>query len=239
MTKQPSPWPDGVFVLIPAYRAAGALSGFLPDLLAAAPSANVCVSDDGSHDGTEQVVRSFGVPYVFNLVNKGKGAALKKGFAFLIAEKGASWVITMDADGQHAVADLPVFLKAIQSQPGAGIIAGRRDMRFGKMPPARILSNTLTSAFLSLLTGARIPDSQCGYRAYSSRLLLAARCRFSRFEMESEIILRAVRLGFPVNFINVQTLYFSTHSHISHVADTIRWLWAVLSTFAELKRTRS
>ncbi|HMD68241.1 MAG TPA: glycosyltransferase family 2 protein [Chitinivibrionales bacterium] len=234
---QPSTWPDGVFVLVPSYKAAGALSRLLPDLLSAAPASSVCIADDGSHDGTDTVCRDCGVLYVSNLVNRGKGAALATGFDYLVREKSASWIITMDADGQHAVADLPVFLNAIGRKPGAGIIIGRRDMRLSKMPVARICSNTLTSAILSMLTGTKIHDSQCGYRAYSARLISAAPCRFSRFEMESEIIMRTLHLGFPVSFARVQTLYFSSPSHISHVADSLRWLRAVVSTFAELRRT--
>ncbi len=233
----PSTWPEDVFVLVPSYKAAGALSRLLPDLLSAVPASNICISDDGSHDGSDEVCRGLGVLYVSNLVNKGKGAALAKGFDYLIGEKGASWIMTMDVDGQHAVADLPVFLDAIRRKPGAGIIIGHRDMRLSKMPAARICSNALTSAILSLLTHRKIPDSQCGYRAYSARLVSAAPCRFSRFEMESEIIMRALHLGFPVNFVKVQTLYFFSSSHISHVADTLRWLRAVVSTFAELRRT--
>jgi len=237
MTQLSTRWPGGVFVFIPSYKAAQSLSRLLPELLNAIPPSNVCIADDGSHDGSDEMCRGFGVLFVSNLVNKGKGAALAKGFGYLTGEKGASWIITMDADGQHAVADLPIFLDAIAGAPGAGIIIGRRDLRLSKMPVARICSNTLTSAFLSLLTGAKIPDSQCGYRAYSAKLLAAAPCRFSRFEMESEIIMRALHLGFPVNFARVQTLYFSSPSHIAHVADTLRWLRAVVSTFAELRRT--
>lgn len=236
MTPQPSDWPADVFVLLPSYKAVGQISRLLPDLLQAVPASNVCIADDGSHDGTDAAARLHGVLYVSNLVNKGKGAALAKGFTYLMGEKDASWVITMDADGQHAVSDLPAFLEAIRRSPDAGIIIGRRDMRLGKMPPARICSNTLTSVFLSLLTGAAIRDSQCGYRAYSANLLSSAACRYSRFEMESEIIMRAVHLGFPVNFVNVQTLYFSSQSHISHIADTARWLRAIVSIFVELRR---
>jgi glycosyltransferase involved in cell wall biosynthesis len=237
MTQRQLQWPADTFVLVPAYKAAAALNLLLPQLLKAVPAPNVCVADDGSRDGTQDVCRRFAVEYVSNPVNKGKGAVLAKGFSHLIGDKGASWVITMDADGQHAVADLPVFQQAIRQAPDAGLIVGRRTMRPGAMPLSRICSNMLTSAFLSQLTGRRILDSQCGFRAYSGRLLAAAPCRFERFEMESEIIMRACRLGFSVNFVNVQTLYFSTQSHISHVADTLRWLRAVITIFLELRRT--
>ena len=235
MTQQNPPWPTRIFVLVPSYKAALLLERLLPKLIAALPASNVCVADDGSHDGTEAVCAKNRVLYVSNLFNKGKGATLAKGFLYLIAEKGASWIITMDADGQHSADDIPLFLRRIREAPGAGIIIGRRDMRLGKMPLARIVSNTLTSLFLSLLTGRRILDSQCGFRAYSAACVNAAPCGFHRFEMESEIIMRACDREFSIDFVPVQTLYFSTRSHISHVADTLRWLRAVITVFMELR----
>ncbi|HUI92612.1 MAG TPA: glycosyltransferase family 2 protein [Chitinivibrionales bacterium] len=235
MTQQNTPWPSGVFVLIPAYKAAAALDRLLPSLLATVPAANVCLADDGSHDGTDMVAAKHEVLYVSNLVNRGKGAALLKGFRHLLSLKNASWIITVDADGQHSVNDLPLFLKRISDAPRSGIIIGRRSMMPGKMPVARIISNTLTSLFLSLLTRRRILDSQCGFRAYSAACLAAVPCRYQRFEMESEIIMRACGAGFSIEFVPVQTLYFSSRSHISHVADTLRWLRAVITVSAELR----
>jgi glycosyltransferase involved in cell wall biosynthesis len=238
MTQQNFQWPPLTFVLVPSYKAAASLERLLPKLIVMLPASSVCVADDGSHDGTEAVCAKNGVLYVSNLVNKGKGAALVKGFLYLISQHGASWIITMDADGQHSVDDIPLFLNRIREAPGAGIIIGRRDMRPGKMPLARIASNTLTSLFLSLLTGRTILDSQCGFRAYSAACINAAPCGCFRFEMESEIIMRACARGFSIEFMPVQTLYFSTRSHISHVADTLRWLRAVVIVFVELRSKR-
>jgi glycosyltransferase involved in cell wall biosynthesis len=238
MTITPESWPVGTFILIPSYKAALSLKKLLPQCVAMAGAQNVCVSDDGSADGTDAVCRNFNVLYVSNLVNKGKGAALGKGFVYLIAEKSANWIITLDADGQHAVPDIPLFLDAIRASPDAGIIIGRRTMVPGKMPLARIGSNIITSCILSFAARSVILDSQCGFRAYSARLINEAPCRYHRFEMESEIIMRARAKRFSVNFIRVQTLYFSTQSHISHLIDTIRWLRAVITIFIELRRNR-
>ncbi len=229
-------WPADIYVLVPAYNAARSLRRLIPDLLVLIPRSNLCVADDGSADETRDVCVELGVECVSNPVNKGKGAALVRGFAHLLEEKRAQWIVTMDADGQHSPQDLGQFLREALQYPDAGVIVGRRIMRPGTMPLARICSNVLTSAILSLATGQRILDSQCGFRAYSSGLLRAAPCKFERFEMESEILMRACRKGFSVNFVPVQTLYFSTQSHISHVADTLRWLRAILTVFLELRR---
>jgi hypothetical protein len=160
---------------------------------------------------------------------------LSRGFRFLCDEKNASWVITLDADGQHDPADITKILSEIRLRPDAGIIIGKRSMRPGIMPLPRIVSNVLTSFLLSFLARNRIADSQCGYRAYSAHLLSSVTCRFSRFEFESEIILRACAARFSISFVPVQTLYFSTQSHISLVADTLRWVKAVMSVWIELR----
>jgi glycosyltransferase involved in cell wall biosynthesis len=231
-------WPNDVSVLIPAYKAGRVLTTFLPELLTVVPKSNICIVDDGSYDDTGAVCEKFGIAYLTNEINRGKGAALRKGFSYLL-QKGTQWIITMDADGQHAVKDLTPFINASRERPDAGIIIGARSIRLGKMPPARIFSNTVTSALVSLFCGVRIRDSQCGYRIYSAALLKNISLHFNRFEMESEVILKSCKAGFPVLFVPVQTLYCSTRSHISHILDMIRWVYAVLRVWVELHGKKS
>ena len=225
MTK--NEWPKDVGVLVPAYQSADSLKLLLPDLLAAVPAGNVLVVDDGSTDATVTVCRGLGVECRRHDTNLGKGSALATGFAFLLA-KGASAVITMDADRQHAVSDLPAFIARFKERGDAGIIIGRRSFRPGRMPLARICSNAMTSRILSWICGVPILDSQCGYRLYAARFLKEITITCPRFEMESEVIIKAARLSFPVLFVDVQTLYFRSASHISHVADTLRWIKATV-----------
>ncbi len=237
MSPEKEPWPQQIYILIPSYKAAATLDAFLPTLLQRVPADHICIVDDGSHDGTDAVCKRYDTLYILQEQNHGKGAALEKGFLYVCGHTNASWIITMDADGQHAVADLDVFLKGISKAPGkSGILIGKRCMKIGTMPLPRIFSNMTTSSLLSLLSKSRIDDSQCGYRAYCRELVAATRCRYPRFEMESEIILRAIANGFLVSFVPVQTLYFSSQSHIAVFKDTFRWVRAVLSTFIELQR---
>lgn len=235
MSRPPSTWPSDTAVLVPAYCAAASLERFLPDLVSLVPAERVLVVDDGSGDATGGVCERFGIPCVSHPANRGKGAALVTGFATL-NERRVSWIVTMDADGQHSIDDLSGMVGAVRANPDAGLIIGKRSMRLGTMPPARIVSNTLTSAILSLLCGARIEDSQCGYRVYATRMLDGMPLRHERFEMESEVILRACRAGYPVKFVPIRTVYSNTQSHIAHVADTLRWIRAVVSVWAETRR---
>ncbi|MDR0330377.1 MAG: glycosyltransferase family 2 protein [Chitinispirillales bacterium] len=242
-------WPSDTYVLVPSYKAAVHLKPFIKTLAETVPKEFICVVDDASGDGTYEFCKESGIDCVRHSVNRGKGAALRTGFSHIIGTKGirvdagiinavdanaaapsaCNWILTMDADGQHSPADIPRFLAAAKKYPSMGLCIGARAMRAGAMPPARILSNRLTSLILSALAGQRIKDSQCGYRLYSAALVKSVQIEYNRFEMESEIILKAAAKRFLIRFAHVQTLYLKDGgSHISHLSDTLRWAAAVL-----------
>lgn len=220
-------WPWNIYVLIPAYKAKEQLSDFLPSLLETVPAEQICVVDDGSNDGTETICAKFSITCLKQKINRGKGTALVIGFDHL-AKKNAQWILTMDADGQHAVDDIPLFIDAANKHPDSGMIIGARNIALKSMPPARIFSNSVTSGIVSFMCKQKIEDSQCGYRLYSINIIKKISIKYKRFEMESEVILKAAFEGFSIRFVPVRTLYCSTQSHISHVKDMIRWIKAVI-----------
>jgi len=230
-------WPKNIAIIIPAYNSEKQLKTFLPQLCAVVPRENILVVDDCSEDDTRLYCLDENVHCIRQKKNFGKGRALKTGFVYWM-KRGVQWIITMDADGQHSIEDLPRFRDAIERNDTAGIIIGKRDMTPRSMPLARIFSNRTTSFILSLLSGTSIKDSQCGYRAYSVALIKNITIQKKRFEMESEVILKSIHAGFSVRFVPVQTLYLSDISHISHVKDTVRWVLAVLKIFIDLRRNK-
>jgi glycosyltransferase involved in cell wall biosynthesis len=201
-----------------------------------APARNVCIVDDASFDGTDHIAKIHETRYIQHPVNLGKGAALSGGFNFLVHQLYARWVLTMDADGQHSADDIPALLEYVKEHPATGICIGKRDLSHKNMPLLRVISNMATSKILSMLTDRKIADSQSGFRIYSAELLKRVRCTYTRFEMESEIILKACHLNFSIGFVKVQTLYFNRTSHISHLKDTLRWLKAVVDVSREIRK---
>jgi len=236
MNLSPDTWPRNIFVCIPAYQSSASLVTLLPELLEVVPAAQVCVVDDGSTDTTGELCLGIGIRYLRHAENRGKGAALATGFAALL-ELGVGAIITMDADGQHAVDDLELFVENFRTCPETGICIGRRKIEKGSMPFSRIVSNTLTSRILTWMCGIPIPDSQCGYRLYSAKFLRSITITCARFAMESEMILKAARRGFPIRSVPVQTLYFKGASHISHATDTLRWIKAVFGIWLSLRKS--
>jgi len=228
-------WPQNTYLLIPSYKSAEPLKRFIDTLLTEfVPKKHLFIVDDASKDGTYEMCGSNGIECLRHEKNRGKGKALKTGFTHLITHKKARWILTMDADGQHSPSDINLFLNKAIKYPTTGICIGARNMRPGIMPLARIFSNRLTSIIMTLFTGVRIKDSQCGYRLYSAELINSIDIEYERFEMESEVIMKAAAKKFPVHFVPVQTLYLKGPSHISHLADTLRWVKAVTALWYKI-----
>jgi len=192
-----------VAALIPAYQAAAHLGDVLRRLQALSPSPDVLVVDDGSRDATAAVARDAGVRVLSFPANRGKGHALLAGFDVL-ADRDA--VVTLDADGQHPPESLPEFVRAAEA--GADLVLGRRE-RSLDMPRARRFANAFSSAWATWLAGQRISDSQCGYRLYRRTVLERTPIRAGRYEFETEIAVRAARLGFRVTEVEIPTVYGS------------------------------
>lgn len=183
---------------------------------------DILVIDDGSTDQTAQVAKVVGAEVLRNERNQGKGACLVKGYAYAL-EKGFDAVISMDGDGQHSAEDLPVFLKAAEDSKDA-LIIGNRMSNSRNMPFVRVLTNRFMSLLLSLVTKQNIPDTQCGFRLVKKELLEKVNLVTSKFEMESEILIKASRRGFKIRSVPIKTIYGNEKSQINPFVDTFRFM---------------
>lgn len=210
-----------IAILIPAYRAARSLSFFLPRVLDFVPRSDIIIIDDGSDDDTVQRCRAQGVTVISHAHNCGKGQALRTGFSAALA-RGYQAAITLDADGQHRPEYIPDFVKIFQSSPSP-IIIGSRKKTFSQLPGDRYLSNRLTTVVVSLLAGVRIEDSQSGYRLYSAAAMQRVKTVCRRYQMESEFLIRAGRLGLAISHLPIVNDPSDT-SHIRRGLDTLRFI---------------
>jgi glycosyltransferase involved in cell wall biosynthesis len=188
---------------------------------------DVLVVNDGSTDDTSRIARDAGAAVVDHPENLGKGAALRTGFAHAI-EHGYDAVITMDGDGQHDPATIPRFLETLRGCE-ADIVVGTRMHAVGEMPKIRIWTNRTTSRVVSFLAGQEIPDSQSGYRVIRIRVLkdVLRSLVTTKYDLESEILIRAARRGFRIAAMAIKSIYTGTVSHINPVVDTLRFLGLV------------
>lgn len=220
-----------VAVLIPAYNAARTLEPVVRGALEQNP--NVVVIDDGSVDGTGDVAKRAGALVLTHPVNRGKGGALKTGFAWA-CEQGYDGVITLDADGQHLPKEIPKFLHCHQ-QTGGDLIIGGRAHLFGQMLPRRRMANRFSAWSIAFASGTDITDAQSGYRYYSTEMLRTLHLRANGFAMESEVIVRAGRGGFKVLITPIDLGFVDgiSTSHYKPLKDTVMIFGVVFATLVE------
>jgi glycosyltransferase involved in cell wall biosynthesis len=206
-----------VACVVPAYNAARRVAGVIDGLRAALPGALVIAVDDGSTDDTRDVLERRSDALVAHPRNFGKGRALRAGFDVALS-RGASRIVTIDADGQHEPAAAPRLVAALDH---ADVVLGTRPRRGSAMPAHRRMSNAFSSACVSLAAGCRIPDSQTGYRAFRAEALRAVEAYGDRYEYETDLLIRLARRGFRVAAVEVPTIYGS-ESHFDPLRDTAR-----------------
>ena len=182
----------------------------------------VIVIDDGSRDATGEVARATGATVLRHDVNRGKGAALKTGFAWAL-ENGFDGVITLDADGQHLPSEIPKFIAA-RAETKADLIIGGRSHLFEHMLPRRRNANRFSAWCIAKCAGVPITDSQSGFRLYSANLLRSVHLRTNGFDMESEVIVRAGRGGFRIVTIAIDLGFVDgiSTSHYRPLHDTLK-----------------
>lgn len=199
---------ETVFALIPGYQEGPRIGQVVERAREHLP---VVVVDDGSTDDTASRSEAAGATVLRQAPNAGKGTALRTGFHYAL-ERGAAAVVTLDADGQHDPAEIPLFLAQFEATRPE-LIIGCRD--FAAMPPIRRLSNTLGTWVFSTAVGRHVPDNQSGYRLVGRRLMDALLdSTEGGFEFEVEMIARCIALGLPLTTVPIRTIYAGEPSHI-------------------------
>lgn len=220
---------ERIAILIPALDAESSVGTVVEESLRHLP--DVIVVNDGSSDRTAEVARAAGAVVLDHPKNLGKGAALKTGFRYAM-ERGFDAVISIDADGQHLPAESPRFIAAWH-ETSADLIIGSRAHLFTQMLARRRMANKFSAAAISTASRLPISDSQSGFRLYSKRLLTTVPIDANGFDAESEVIVRAGKLGLRVMMIPIELGFVNgiTTSHYRPVADTVRIAVRVVRTW--------
>ncbi|MCX5837962.1 MAG: glycosyltransferase family 2 protein [Deltaproteobacteria bacterium] len=211
--------PAGRFaVLIPLYNHAGGVVSVIERALAL--ELPVWVVDDGSTDGSAAGLERFeGVTVLRHGENRGKGAAILTGFS-AIAEK-ADWVVTLDADGQHDPADVPVLIQAIPAG-GRPIVIGRREGMIGEdVPWTSRFGRKFSNFWVWAAGGPVLSDTQSGLRIYPLPEAMRLGVRARRFQFEVEILVRARWAGIPIVEAPVRVSYTPGMKRISHFRPSV------------------
>ena len=203
-----------VCVIIPTYNNAGTIAQVISDVVAYCQ--DVIVVNDGSTDETADILQRLTVPVTLVSYprNKGKGHALVKGFRKAKA-LGFTHAITIDADGQHFAADIPILINRMEEKPEA-IIVGSRNLTEKNMPRQNTFANKFSNFWFRLQTGINLPDTQSGFRLYNLKALRLLSLITSRYEAELELLVFAAWAGCPITSVNVRVYYPPVEERVSH-----------------------
>ena len=192
---------EKVWVVMPAYNEAKSIGAVL-DTLRAEGLKDVIVVDDGSKDKTAEVARKKGATVVSHQRNMGLGAALRTGLQ-KARGMGADCAVTFDSDGQH---DPKAVKGMVEALKGADFVIGQR--YYINVPIHKRLGNFGLN-FVTRMLGGILTDSQSGMRAFNRRALEKIQIKSDRYEVSSEIIIRARQAKLKIKEVPVPCFFTS------------------------------
>jgi len=180
----------------------------------------ILVINDGSTDRTgELLARQSDLTVVTHPRNRGYGAALISAFAYAAAQE-IDFLVTMDCDGQHEPARIPVLLEAIHD---ADIVSGSRylrDFRQDTFAPQdrRLINETITHELNECL-GLGLTDAFCGFKAYRREALARLHPTEPGWGMPLQLWVQAARLGLRIKEVGVPRVYLDPKRAFGGVLD--------------------
>ena len=229
--------PQECCVLIPSLSPDGQLPEYVKTLLAA-DYGLILVVDDGSKPQYQPIFDEIatwpGCQVLHHEVNRGKGAALKTGFRYLLEQTDLRGVLTADSDGQHTAPDTLRLTEELTDREE--VLLGSRDFsRKNKdVPPKSRFGNRLTSFVFRALYGHWLPDTQTGLRAFPRGLLpFMLAVQGDRFEYEMNMLIQCSLKKIPMRPLTIQTIYRNDNAetHFHPIRDSWRIYKLLLGTF--------
>lgn len=191
---------------IPVYNEAKYVQAVLSEVRRYSPQ--ILVVDDGSTDGTSQLLDQLpGIFRVTHVKNRGYGAAIRSSFDYAV-HHNFDVLVTMDCDGQHEPSRIPLMVEAIGNCDIASGSRYLRDFRQNTpVPEDRLRINRMVSEELNRRFGLELTDAFCGFKAYRVCALKKLNITEDGWGMPLQLWVQAAKLRLCVREIGVPRVY--------------------------------
>jgi dolichol-phosphate mannosyltransferase len=200
-------------VLIPTYNERENIADMITAVMAQPGMMHLLVIDDGSPDGTAQIVKDHFGQYPGRLFIEERSGKLGLGTAYLHGfrwglERGYEFIFEMDADFSHNPADLPRLLAACKDENYDLAVGSRyiNGVNVVNWPMSRVLLSWFASAYVRFITGMSVRDATAGfkcYRAHTLRTLLKKPVKFVGYAFQIEMKFKAWKYGFKIKEVPI------------------------------------
>ena len=193
-----------LLVVIPAYNEAASLPRVVGELRRFAPGVDVLVVNDGSADGTADLLPSLGVQWLTLSARVGVGGAVRAGLRYAV-KHGYDYAVRIDGDGQHRAADIPALLGPIAAGQLDAVVGSRFVSRRRQRPTLLRGAQAVLAWCLTAVTGRRITDPTSGFCLFGTRALRLLARHHPTGYAEPELILLLHRNRLRVGEVPVRT----------------------------------
>lgn len=221
-----------ISVVIPVYNEAATIAELVSRVEAVDIPKEIIVVDDGSTDGTRDMLAQLEKQYdnlrVFlKTKNSGKGAALRTGFQHATGD----FVLVQDADLEYDPADYPALLKPL--------VEGKADVVYGSRflttKEHRVLffwhsvGNRLLTLMSNMFTDLNLTDMETGYKAFRREVIQAIKLEQDRFGFEPEVTVKIARMKLRIYEVGI-SYYGRTYEEGKKIGwkDGVKALWCIL-----------
>jgi dolichol-phosphate mannosyltransferase len=198
-------------VIVPTYNESENIARLITRILGELPSAEVMIVDDGSPDGTGEIVDGMAsldprVHCLHRPAKMGLGTAYIAAFKWAL-ERDYTHCFEMDADFSHDPADLPRLLKATEQFDivvGSRFYAGR--LSIVNWPLSRLILSLAASIYVRIISGLKMWDTTTGFKCFRREVLESLpldKVRSEGYSFQIDLNFRAVRMGYTVGEIPI------------------------------------